>query len=282
MISVSLLVVIFYHRFVAVLNFQTQEVLLDFLFLCVWNACVCVCVCVHVCVWLCVSFSLFRFLSLLLSLPLPFLSHILTHIYRCGIVVCFSCQAKMLSSLCDPFWCYLTSVFFLFFFCVCVCGESEQVLNPVPCLSAAAKAQVDREDWECHPRIKRNEQDWQTRQHCMLTQTHTHTYTLNMHTEMYTGNYREVYQSAGISPCLNACEQPIPSLLARLYREGTGITPSYFHCIFFFFLLCLFPTPNLFCPLSLSHFSFLCLCVRARIALSGVRLFWLPGHSQIW
>jgi len=34
-ISVSLPVVSLYHRFVAVLNFQTQEVLLDFLFLCV-------------------------------------------------------------------------------------------------------------------------------------------------------------------------------------------------------------------------------------------------------
>lgn len=29
---------------------------------------------------------------------------------------------------------------------LCVRGESEQVLNPVPCLSAAAKARVDRED----------------------------------------------------------------------------------------------------------------------------------------
>lgn len=36
---------------------------------------------------------------------------------------------------------------------------------------------------------------------------HIRTYPLNIHTEMYTGNYREAYQSAGISPSLNACEQ---------------------------------------------------------------------------
>lgn len=83
-----------------------------------------------------------------------------------------------------------------------------------------------------------------------------HTYTLNIRTQMYTGNYREVYQSAGISPCLNACEQAIPSLPARLYREGTGITPPYFHCISSFFsLMSVSPLPVSF-VLSLSCFSF--------------------------
>lgn len=93
---------------------------------------------------------------------------------------------------------------------------------------------------------------------------HVHTYTLNIHTEMYTGNYREVYQSAGISPCLNACEQVIPSLPPRLHREGTRITAAYFHYIFSFFSSHVpFPVPKLFClPFYLVLiYLFACACV---------------------
>lgn len=201
------------------------------------------CVCVHVCL------SLFLSHSLLLSLLLPFLSHILTHVYRCGIVVCFFCQAKMLSSLCDPLWCYLTSV------CVwrewasakpsslpeCCCkdpGWQRGLKMSSRGLSTMSK--IDRQDNIVH------------------LHRHIHTYAPNIHTEMYTGNYRKVYQSAGISPmfkCVWACH----SIFACTPLQGGNRDyPPYFHCLFFF--LGLFPTPNLF-VLSLSCFSFVCLLV---------------------
>lgn len=163
---------------------------------------------------------------------------------------------------------------------VCVCGEREWA-SAKP--SSLPECRCKGPGWQRGLRVsspglsimrKIDRQDNIVHLHRQI-----HTYTLNIRTQMYTGNYREVYQSAGISPCLNACEQAIPSLPARLYREGTGITPPYFHCIFSFFLWCLFPHSQ--SPLSslfpVSHFR--CLCVRARIALSGVRLFRLAGHS---
>lgn len=90
---------------------------------------------------------------------------------------------------------------------------------------------------------------------------HVHTHMLeNVHADMYTGNYREVYQSSGISRCLNACEQAIPPLPARLHREGTGIKPSLLSLYLFFSLLCS-PSQSLLSFLfSVSHF---CVCVRA-------------------
>lgn len=80
---------------------------------------------------------------------------------------------------------------------------------------------------------------------------------------MYTGNYREVYQSAGISPCLNACERAIQPSRPCLRRKAAGIT------------LHTFTVSSV--SLSVSHF--LCLCATGLQAATA--FYFTHAHKRL-